>query len=401
MTVNNNLILSDSGNLLIGLKNRLVETCELPQAGITQIGEFAFKNCVNLKKVILPNTVSGIGKGAFENCTSIEEISIPKEISYIEEFAFQGCTSLKTVRYLGSLENWLQIGFWGMCSNPCSAGPILYIDNEPLTKALIPRSCTIVPTRAFDAYAHLEEVILHEGVQEIGAGAFYGCGKLREIRLPKSLKKIRLDAFGEAEIERVYFDGSLEDWCNVDIENYEASPMNWGSQFYVQEKLIETLALPSALKVVNRYLFAGCMSIKQIRFPEKLETIKDGAFSNCPGLKKVTLPESLETIGEQAFGDCINLSGIRIPDSVQEICKEAFSGCEKLKRLYIPSSVQTMGALIAIYSHEELHFFLEESEKKSWNDVWSAKSAANQTFQVERNTPRWWYDEFIEKNKKR
>lgn len=56
-----------------------------------------FKNCVNLKEVKLPNTISCIPESTFENCENLEEIIIPDRVCMIGANAFKGCKRLKRV----------------------------------------------------------------------------------------------------------------------------------------------------------------------------------------------------------------------------------------------------------------------------------------------------------------
>lgn len=57
----------------------------------------SFQNCINLKKVVLPDNLESIERNTFANCTSLKEINIPDSVYYIGEGAFYGCTSLKSI----------------------------------------------------------------------------------------------------------------------------------------------------------------------------------------------------------------------------------------------------------------------------------------------------------------
>ena len=46
--------------------------------GITEIGINAFRDCTNLKKVVLPETIHRIHAYAFRNCTSLNDIESGK-----------------------------------------------------------------------------------------------------------------------------------------------------------------------------------------------------------------------------------------------------------------------------------------------------------------------------------
>ena len=52
--------------------------------GVTGIGEYAFYECKNLKKVTIPETVNVIGHDAFNGCESLEEINIPSGLKTLE-----------------------------------------------------------------------------------------------------------------------------------------------------------------------------------------------------------------------------------------------------------------------------------------------------------------------------
>lgn len=63
------------------------------------------------------------------------------------------------------------------------------------------------------AYAQnhdIEEVIIPEGVTDIGEVAFFGCANLRSVKLPESLKIIREEAFGECGLESVVVPEGVE-----------------------------------------------------------------------------------------------------------------------------------------------------------------------------------------------
>ena len=66
--------------------NTDLEEVVIPNS-VVGIGEEAFSNCIDLKKVILGEKVQIIGKNAFAN-TPISDIIIPKSVKYINEGAF-------------------------------------------------------------------------------------------------------------------------------------------------------------------------------------------------------------------------------------------------------------------------------------------------------------------------
>ena len=59
---------------------------------VTEIGMFGFCDCVNLKEIHLPESISIIGRMAFANCNNLERVIIHGQ-QYIEfgKLCFEGC----------------------------------------------------------------------------------------------------------------------------------------------------------------------------------------------------------------------------------------------------------------------------------------------------------------------
>lgn len=72
--------------------------------GIIRIGMNAFRNCLSLRTLTIPETVKFIGNQAFRGCSSIEEITIPKSVKAIYPLAFADCSGLKNVTFAGDTE---------------------------------------------------------------------------------------------------------------------------------------------------------------------------------------------------------------------------------------------------------------------------------------------------------
>lgn len=69
---------------------------------------------------------------------------------------------------------------------------------------------------------------------------------------------------------------------------------------------LESVRIPSTLRVVERDTFEHCRSLQSVTLSEGVENIKSGAFYET-GLQEVHTPSSLRRIGSNAFGNCENL----------------------------------------------------------------------------------------------
>ncbi len=76
----------------------------------------------------------------------------------------------------------------------------------------------------------IEELIIPEGVTMIGSSAFSNCKRLKVVVLPKSLKYIEERAFNETEIERLYYNGTKEDYEKIIINDLDWDYMEWLSR---------------------------------------------------------------------------------------------------------------------------------------------------------------------------
>ena len=64
---------------------------------VTSIGAFIFECCTELTSVTIPNSVTSIGWGAFYGCTGIKSVAIPNSTACINWESFHSCTGLTRV----------------------------------------------------------------------------------------------------------------------------------------------------------------------------------------------------------------------------------------------------------------------------------------------------------------
>lgn len=55
------------------------------------IGDYAFRDCKELKKVIFSNNLECIWPGAFMDCSKLKKVEIPESVEKIGSGAFWGC----------------------------------------------------------------------------------------------------------------------------------------------------------------------------------------------------------------------------------------------------------------------------------------------------------------------
>ena len=257
---------------------------------VTSIGEGAFGMCSYLNSVTIGNSVTSIGVSAFQECGKLTSINIPDGVTSIGDYAFYGCTSLTNV-YLTDIAAWCNISFSDYSANPLYYADNLYVDNQLVTKLVIPDSVTSIGSYAFYHCSSLTSITIPDSVTSIGDYAFYGCSSLTSITIP--------------------FVGATKDGT---------SNTHFGYIFGASDYSYNNDYAPTSLKTV---VITGGSSI-------------DGdAFRDCNGLTSVTIGNSVVSIGERAFYGCSSLTSITIPESVTSIGNNAFAGCSSLTSVYI------------------------------------------------------------------
>ncbi len=125
---------------------------------VTHIGESAFRDCVFLEKLRLPEGIGMIGSQAFYNCPALSEILLPQSLREIGDLAFAYCASLQKAMIPEGVR---------------SIGEYAFGDCSMLTIAAVPASVTQIGPDAFLGTAADFSLFGREGsfVQEYAAAS--------------------------------------------------------------------------------------------------------------------------------------------------------------------------------------------------------------------------------------
>jgi hypothetical protein len=118
---------------------------------VTSISYDAFLECVSLRSVTIPNSVTYIGDGAFQHCRNLTSINIPNSVTYIDRYAFYYCSSLKYLAFGTQLKKIDQEAFsccpaiveiTSKATTPPSCGDAVFLDvDKENCKLLVPKGC--------------------------------------------------------------------------------------------------------------------------------------------------------------------------------------------------------------------------------------------------------------------
>lgn len=171
-------------------------------ASVKEIPRSAFENCTNLYSVTIENGVETIGNGAFSEC-NISKINIPDSVTNIDSLAFANCTKLDEINFkagtalganvfLGTpwLDKQSKTGDFTILN-----GVLLKCDSNASGEVVIPDGVNEIGGSAFSRDMNITSIKIPEGVTRIGEFAFSECRSLSKIYIPSSLNKIEYGAF--------------------------------------------------------------------------------------------------------------------------------------------------------------------------------------------------------------
>ena len=131
---------------------------------------------------------------AFHNYDSLTSITIPDSVTSIGKLAFYNCTSLTSV-YITDIAKWCNISFADADSNPLSYAKNLYINGNLVTNLVIPNGVINIGDFAFAGCDSLASIVIPDSVTSIGIYAFEGCTNLTSATIGNSVTSIGKGAF--------------------------------------------------------------------------------------------------------------------------------------------------------------------------------------------------------------
>ena len=340
--------------------------------GVTNIGNYAFCWCGELKSISMPESLLSIGDYAFAG-SGLVSVTIPESVTTIGNHTFfSEYGYCRKITFLGTPV--LGDGMFMHCVNACQfvfekSMQFNYFDTSALPEdecgltsddiVIIPDGCTylkngeVIPLTAENAREVFADatVLFPEAEDENISWSFDETTGVLTISGTGAMKDYNKNVVAVSETQMALstsapWGGICRDIQSVVIEEGVTSVGAYAFYNIGDEatgSMMSKIHLPSTIKRIGQRAFCHCEQLTEINLPEGLEALGELAFCGCKKINNIILPDNLKTIEKQTFRSCSELSEIHLSENLEAIGEVAFSSCYKLESIMLPSHLKSIG----------------------------------------------------------
>lgn len=208
----------------------------------------------NLRRLVFNEGIEAISEtNFFANCKELKDISIPESLCYLGAHAFQ-----KTPWYQKQVE---------IVEGCHYLGRFLVDSDEGIKRAAVRKGTIMICGKAFLDRTELQEVIIPDGVETIGAQAFFHCDALSTISLPASVKLVEKWSLVCRGLKHIEIANP-----KAEISEDAFGKESFGGIFYPEYAYIPTIVKGSPAQM---RFFAYCYLTSKECFSPELQAIND------------------------------------------------------------------------------------------------------------------------------
>jgi len=339
----------------------------------------AFYRNKTITSVVIPEGVTAIGKEAFYDCSSLISVTFPRSLTFCGDDAFAGCSSIVDV-HISDLKAWIAIEQTSYASSPLWGAEELYLNGELVVDLVIPDGITEIGAYAFYGYRGLKSVTIPSSVKHIGKDAFASTG-IEVVSLQTGLESIGNRAFAHTPLKEliipdgvltlgndlVYSCGSLQkiiipnsvtdigDLGLFSISSKLSYNEHMGGYYLgndenpylvfleVSDLSASTYTIHADTKFIAAAAFIGCKNLTHITIPEGVVSVGNEAFSQCSSLTFVIFPKGVQRFGSHLFRECTALRSVVFQEGMKVLNGFTFYGCPELESVILPEGLEEIG----------------------------------------------------------
>ena len=314
---------SDKTKLYFMLPTRARESYSMPST-VTDIAEYAFWGCNNVKTIALSSNLKKIPDYAFTNCKSLTGITIPYSVRSIGIMAFADCVNLETVMIPATVETIHDTAFNGcpklfISADKGTAAYKYYQIWKLINPAEYEDTGNTEPDTPDDSDTPKEDEEDKEPQPDNGnvLGSTYVVGNSAFVFMDNSAPSVygneEADVSGNesSDAEEPKTDGVL---AGTDLQKGTAVPkyrIAFGSivadQAFYNSREAAGYQIPDGIVEIGEFAFARS-NLTTADIPRGVTTIGYGAFYHCDYLREVKIPSTVTDIAPKAFAESLWLN---------------------------------------------------------------------------------------------
>lgn len=260
------------------------------------------KYCGKVSEFDIPKYVTKIQEGAFEYNNNLVKIVIPSSVVEIDVKAFNSCKQLIDINVKENNEKFTSINGVLFSENK---DVIIKFPNARQGEYTIPCGVSVISDYTFYGCQKITNVIIPNGVTQIGVKAFMFCISIKRIEIPKGITSILEGTFRHC-------------------------------------RSMESVVIPSGVTKIGKEAFYECLKLDNVKIPMGVTEIEWGAFAFCNNLRFIDIPVGISKINYNTFSICKRLESIIIPEGVTEIEGCSFGMCNSLRVIEVPKSISSI-----------------------------------------------------------
>ncbi len=377
-------------------------------SALVNISGMAFAKCLALTKVTFAEESSllTIGGQAFDGNVSLKDIKLPAGLTTVGEYAFRGI-AYEGIMIIPSSVRALEAGAFADCDGltefEVENNNSSYVDVNGVVY-----STDMITLVAYPAGNAATSYTVLDGTKIVFNSAFYGADYPYCVNLPESLTNIERCAFTEmGSLSSMFIPDAVMQISNYAFSAcYKLYSVDFGSNSQLTRLSenafsncgIVEFTIPANVSTVSQYVFSGCRRLRKLTFAEnsKIETISAYMFSDCEqleelvflsgssiksisahGLEGMSKLRSIDLSGTKltnidnfAFRFCTSLESIVIPEGVTDIGRYAFYQCESLTDVTLPRSIEFIGRYAFLGAENADLYFTAETLPWELQENW-------------------------------
>lgn len=368
--------------------------------GVKVIGKNAFSKCTTMEELVIPDSVEEI-QYAFNDCVNLRRVTVGSGVTTVADMLFARSRELEEVICSPELDFTVAVNLQGFriegtkITGRTNCEPSRVTIPEGVTEVdfghagglvsiSLPDSVTAISDRCFVGGDVLERIGLGSGLKTIGKSAFKECTAFTSLTLPDGLVSIGEGAFesctGLTSVvipDSVTFigDGAFKNCKNLTSVVLPSGAVQMGNQVFLGCDKLDNLSGDEALDWTDAAALAGFeIKLERVSYsgdsrvideavlmgyhgaggdvviPDGVTGIAAPAFRGNTSITGVVMPDSVTNMAYmvgsdyvETFQGCTNLRSVRLSGSLTEIPDRAFKDCTSLKELVIPEGVTWIG----------------------------------------------------------